>query len=240
MGCCFSARNRRPEADRGSSIDGAPPTSPPGVFEEEAVKEVLMETPIVLKNDGGMLPGKVEVESTAVIRGNSGQLKKDKEEIASEVSEICSYSESLSNATAQGKKDDEEEDDGVVNQRPPPRKRRVHGGGRGRGERVVPRRMAPSPPPEKRGQVALLRPVRGRPVAAQPRNVAEENGGKRDAGEDPVKRSRSPVKFAESDARLNAEDEKIPVPATTNDVVSAEEAETLENPVVSLECFIFL
>ncbi|KAL8514058.1 hypothetical protein ACS0TY_013243 [Phlomoides rotata] len=83
---------------------------------------------------------------------------------------------------AQGKEDDEE--DGVVNQRPPPRKRRAHSGGRGRGERIGARRMAP-PTPEERGQ------VRERPVPA------EENGRKRDAGEDPVKRSRSQIEIRE-------------------------------------------
>ncbi|KAL8506634.1 hypothetical protein ACS0TY_017504 [Phlomoides rotata] len=230
MGCCLSAGNHHPDAEHGSSIQGAPPTSPPGLFDEEAVKEVLLETSIVLKTDESVtrippVHRKIESSSAAI----RGQVKEDKEEIVSEVSEmseICIYAKSLSNETAQGKEDEEE--DGVVNQRPPPRKRRAHGGGRGRGGRIGARRMAP-PTPEKKGQVAPLRPVRERPVAA------EENGRKRDAGEDTVKRSRSP--------EADAGDVKIPIPTTgefINDVVSSEEAETLENPVVSLECFIFL
>lgn len=248
MGCCLSAGDHHSETEQRCSIDGAPPASPPCALEEETVKEVLLETPVVPKADErikGMSPAnrewKVEVGSTPVIHGNSDPPRKDDEEIVSEVSEMsemCSYSESFSNATAQEKKDDDE--DGVVNQRPPPRKRRAHTGGRGRGERVAARR-AGAPSPERRGQVAPLRPVRGKPMAAQPRNVADENGRRRDLGEGSGRRSRSPVRRAEVDAQRNASDVKTPATGEpSNDVVSAEEAESLENPVVSLECFIFL
>ncbi|KAK6142557.1 hypothetical protein DH2020_022905 [Rehmannia glutinosa] len=233
-------RNHRLETD---SRGGAPPTSPPPVLEEETVKEVLLETPIVVPKDVG------EKSEECGQEIKDGRWKLDRRR----------YSESFSNATAQEKKDDD--DDGVVNQRPPPMRTRrgISGGrgrGRGRGERVIARRAA-APSPEKRGQVAPLRPVRGRPMAGQPRNVAEENGRRRETEEDSGRRSRSPVKRGEVGVRRNeksaaieesrnavvpvAEGESLEKPVEPpNDVVPVEEAESLENPVVSLECFIFL
>lgn len=251
MGCCLSAGGHNHEAEQRRSIDGEPPTSPPGNLEVETVKEVLLETAVAPKADDkikAMPPGnqewKAEVRPAAVINGNPGVPGKDDGEIVSEVSEmseVCSYSESLSTKTAQ-ERAGADVDDGVVDQRPPPRKRRAHGGGRGRRERVVARRMA-VPSPEKRGQVARLRPVRGRQMAAQPRNGAEENGNfkRKDLVEGSGRRSRSPVRREEAPPLRNESDRKVAAAAEPrNDVVSAEEAETLENPVVSLECFIFL
>ncbi|KAI3465716.1 hypothetical protein Pfo_022379 [Paulownia fortunei] len=248
MGCCLSTGDHHPETD---SRGAAPPTSPPAVLEEETVKEVLLETPVVVPKVDERIKGmprgdqewKVEVGRTGVIHGDPDPPRKANEEIVSEVSEVsemCSYSESFSNATAQEKKDEDEDEDGVVNQRPPLRKRRGPTGGRGRGERVIARRTAP-PSPEKRGQVGPLRPVRGRPMAGQPRNVAEENGRRREPGEGSGRQSRSPVRCGEVGARRNASDEKsVATGEPPNDVAPAEEAESLENPVVSLECFIFL
>lgn len=232
MGCCFSAGDRNTEAEHRRSIDGEPPSSPPGILEVETVKEVLLETPVAPKDDEkikAMPPGnqewKAEVRPTAtVINGNPNAPRKDDGDVVSEVSEIsemCSYSESLSTTAALEKSADI--DDGVVDQRPPPRKRRAHGGGRGRGERVVARRTA-APSPEKRGQVAPLRSARGRPVAEE-----NGNGKRKDLLEGSRRRSRSPEKREEAAAA-----------EPRNDVVPVDEAESLENPVVSLECFIFL
>ncbi|KAK4420474.1 hypothetical protein Salat_1997800 [Sesamum alatum] len=240
MGCCLSTGDRR----HSDAENRAPPRSPPAAPEEETVKEVLLETTVAPKVDDrikgtplGDQEVKVEAGPKAVIHGNPDPPGKPDEEIVcevSEVSEMCSYSESFSNATAQEKRDDDE--DGVVNQRPPTRKRRVPAGGRGR---VVARRAAAAPSPEKRGQVAPLRPVRGRAMAGQPRNVAEENGRRRDPGEGSGRKS--PVRRVDEGARRNVGDEKsVATPEHPNDVVAAEEAESLENPVVSLECFIFL
>ncbi|KAH6795468.1 hypothetical protein C2S51_036454 [Perilla frutescens var. frutescens] len=250
MGCCLSARDRNTEAEHRRSIDGEPPTSPPGIIEVETVKEVLLETPVVAKADDkirAMPPGnqewKAEARPAAVINGHLDAPRKDDGDIVSEVSEIsemCSYSESLSTTAALEKSADV--DDGVVDQRPPPRKRRAHGGGRGMGDRVVARRTA-APSPEKRGQVAPLRPVRGRPVAPQPRNGAEENGNakRKDPVEGSGRKSRSPVRREEVAPPRNESDQKTPAPVEPrNDVVPADEVESLENPVVSLECFIFL
>lgn len=246
MGCCLSSGPHNHEAEQRRSIDGEPPTSPPGILEVETVKEVLLETPVVPKADAddkikSLAPGnpewKPEVRPPPVINGKyDGEIVSE----VSEMSEVCSYSESLSTTTAQEKGADD--DDGVVDQRPPPRKRRAHGGGRGRGERVVARRMG-GPSPEKRGQVAPLRPVRGRPMVAQPRNGEEENRNlkRKDLVEASGRRSRSPVRREEVTPPRNESDQKAPAAAEPrNDVASADEAETLENPVVSLECFIFL
>ncbi|KAG6386962.1 hypothetical protein SASPL_152144 [Salvia splendens] len=235
MGCCLSAGSRNREAENRRSIDGEPPTSPRAILEVETVKEVLLETPVALKSDSEKLkPMSPEnQESTAEFRqppetaGSRDAPGNDAGNTASEItelSEIGSYSESLSAAAAAA------DEDGVVDQRPPLRKRRSNGGGRGRRERVVGRRV-----PEKRGPVAPVRAVRGRAVAAAPRNVAEGNGNGNLNGKNVEEGyGRSPVRQKEVGPPLpprKESDEKTP---------AEEEAETLENPVVSLECFIFL
>ncbi|EYU26128.1 hypothetical protein ABFS82_08G109100 [Erythranthe guttata] len=258
MGCCFSSTgDRHPETEhRHSSGGGHSKSPPPSALEEETVKEVLLlETPIIAPKlvderikeaPPGNQDWKVESGPAAVAITADIPLKKGNEEIiiseVSEVSEMCSYSESFSNATTAAQDKREDDDDGVVNQRPPLRKRRAPPtGGKGRGG-VARRGAAAAPSPEKRGQVVPLRPVRGRSMAGQPRNVAEENGRRRDPGEDSGRRLRSPVRREEVGERRNVNDEKRPMATREppNDVVPAEEAESLENPVVSLECFIFL
>ncbi|KAL3624729.1 hypothetical protein CASFOL_031397 [Castilleja foliolosa] len=257
MGCCLSSRDHRHhEMD---SIGGAPPTSPPHILDVETVKEVLLETPVTaVPNADERIKGLMSPESrewkegagvpppSAAIRGGPDpEGKLDDEEIVSEVSEMFSYSESYSNATAtaaQDKKlDGDEDEDGVVNQRPLVRARRGGAGGRGRGrsgERVVSRRTAAASP-EKRGQVApIMRSVRGKSKAGQPRNVASEESVRQGgAGDVSRRRSESPA------GRRNASEEKSAAAGSRdppNDDVPEEEGESLENPVVSLECFIFL
>ncbi|KAL1567675.1 hypothetical protein AAHA92_03129 [Salvia divinorum] len=228
MGCCLSAGNRNREAENRRSIDGEPPTSPRAILEVETVKEVLLET----TGEEKLKPKspenqelKAELLHPPEIVGNRDAPGNEAGYTASEiteVSEIGSYSESLSAKAAMAA-----DEDGVVDQRPPPRKRRGRGGGRGRRERVVARRVAP-PPPEKRGPV---RAVRG-----TPRNVAEGNGNgnvngknvEEDYGRSPVRQK----EVAPPPPPRKESDEKTPA--------ADGEAETLENPVVSLECFIFL
>ncbi|XP_047973402.1 uncharacterized protein LOC125215869 [Salvia hispanica] len=236
MGCCLSAGSHNREAENRRSIDGEPPTSPRAILEVETVKEVLLETPVALKSDGEKLKPKspenqessAEFRPPPVIAGSRDAPGNDAGDTASEItelSEIGSYSESLAAAAAAAA-----DEDGVVDQRPPPRKRRANGGGRGRRERVVGRRLA-APTPEKRGPVAPVRAVRGRAGAEgngngdgnlNGKNVAEGYG-------------RSPGRQKEvgpPQPPRKESDEKTPA--------AEEEAETLENPVVSLECFIFL
>lgn len=135
MGCCFSTtktpksnnppntipsthHRRSPESDL---KDRAPPP-PPAAFEEETVKEVLSETPIVklptpaLTENNETTHKRIEVhevkdESTAVIKPSD-----ENHEIVSEISEVsemCSFTESFS-TTMTEKRDDA---DGEVTQR---------------------------------------------------------------------------------------------------------------------------
>lgn len=181
------------------------------------------------------------------------------EEIVSEPSELCSFTESIS-TTATERRDD----DGEVNQRSPargpPRKRRSAGdlaGGRDRSFRSPARRSAPSP--EKRKPLTSSRAGQNRPMASQRRNVGPQNGAQRHSV--PARRSRSPVTHREAvDTRPNVRNKSPAVavsesarsPAESaenrgdnkvekpNDGASEETGESLENPLVSLECFIFL
>nr|GMC47729.1 serine/arginine repetitive matrix protein 1-like [Ipomoea batatas]GME02622.1 serine/arginine repetitive matrix protein 1-like [Ipomoea batatas] len=264
MGCCVSTakgstadqqqqRHRYPLPDPAKN-DRAPPP-----VDEETVKEVVLsETPVSkplalqvplpaaeIELDGG---DRRVVPPTAVV-----------EEIVSEPSELCSFTESIS-TTATERRDD----DGEVNQRSPargpPRKRRSAGdlaGGRDRSFRSPARRSAPSP--EKRKPLTSSRAGQNRPMASQRRNVGPQNGAQRHSV--PARRSRSPVTHREAvDTRPNVRNKSPAVavsesarsPAESaenrgdnkvekpNDGASEETGESLENPLVSLECFIFL
>ncbi|XP_051135508.1 uncharacterized protein LOC127254459 [Andrographis paniculata] len=228
MGCCISAGGHRPAVE---------PGSPPSMKEEEVeetVKEVLMETvPAVIANeDKGNGGVGIKEGNLAREAGSTPEIHLHSEIVSevSEASEICSNAESYSNAAAAA---EEEEDDGVVDQRPPAKKRRAPGGGRGRGQG---RRAL-----ERRGQVAPLRSVPGRAPtpAMEPRSVTLFDSSRRvEGGEGSERRSRSPPPV-----RRGVEEQKSgSTREAGNDVVSMEEAlaESLENPIVSLECFIFL
>lgn len=283
MGCCLSTtkasaidqqqRHRCPLPDPAKN-DRAPPP-----VDEETVKEVVLsETPVskpltlqVLADDekksNGGQQKEVEFQQVKVeVPPAEAELDGDRravptgvvkvaEEIVSEPSEMCSFTESIS-TTATERRDD----DGEVNQRSPargpPRKRRSPGdlgGGRDRTFRSPARRSAPSP--EKRKPLTSSRAGQNRPMVSQRRNVGPQNGAQRDPG--PTRRSRSPVTHREVDTRRNARNKSPAVSESTrsparstenrgdkvekpNDGVSEETGESLENPLVSLECFIFL
>lgn len=209
-------------------------------------------------------------ESTAWIKPKelTAPMKSSAEDFISEVSEqseLCSFTESFSTtttltATAPEKRDDGEE----VTQRSPlkPRRKRPNNGdmvkARERNVRSPARGTAPSP--EKR------KPVRGRGMTGPRRNLGPTNGPRRDGGGDASAwRSRSPVTRRNSRNKSPAgragdrspprpveigggksEVKKDVVPAEIskakkqNDSISGEIGESLENPLVSLECFIFL
>lgn len=182
----------------------------------------------------------------------------------SEASEMCSFSGSFSTTTLN------EKDEGEVTQRvvprsqaKTPRKRSYSGelhGPRDRGLRSPARRSAPSP--VKRNQMRSRPAAQGRTTkTVQRRNVGPANGSRRDAGEASVQRSRSPAPRGEMVPGRNV-GYKTPASSMTGNlggwspvrkVVDAEELEkrddgvsgvesneSLENPHVSLECFIFL
>ncbi|KAL1562425.1 hypothetical protein AAHA92_05004 [Salvia divinorum] len=176
MGCCLSAGNHNQEAENRR-----------GIIQVETVKEVLLETTVAPEPQAENFKPmsqewKTEVRKPPTIARKYG-------ENASEIKPSAAV-ESLPAAPVI--KPSVAVDNGVVDPRPPlPRKRRVNGRGR-----VAARRVA-APQPEKRGQVASLRPVRGEEVAP-PRKECDQKSA------------------------------------------AVGDAETLENPFVSLECFIFL
>ncbi|CAH9071448.1 unnamed protein product [Cuscuta epithymum] len=266
MGCCLSTTRDPASAHTTPDLPKVDRSPPP--VDEETVKEVVLsEThiskPLPLQDEKKSINGglkrvddfhqvKVEVDVD-----RRGPLKADEEIAASEPSEMCSLTESIS-TTATEKRDD----DGEVNQRSPVprRKRRTPGdlpGGRQRSSFKSPsKRSAPSP--EKRNALASSKSGQSRTsTPSRKRNVGPEKAAQREAGN--ARRSRSPAARREADPRRNVsmkspavseggqspaksaenhrEDKKLEKP---NDGVSGEAGESLENPLVSMECFIFL
>lgn len=210
--------------------------------------EIKFESTAVVKPRDEM-----QFESTAVI----------KPEVSEELSEMCSFTESYSTtATATEKR----EEDGEVTQRSPirvHRKRQNTGdlnGVRERSFRSQAGRSAPSP--EKRRSPASSRGVQGRGMPQQRRNVGTPNATRRGPTDKGVRRSNSPATRGTVDARRNVrnrspaarqaekpgsqsparnvENEGSSQPEKPKEEVSPETSESLENPLVSMECFIFL
>ncbi|KAK3008760.1 hypothetical protein RJ639_013620 [Escallonia herrerae] len=265
MGCCLSTTP--PKADHPHSIpsthhqchlpksgpNGRDPPPPPPVLEEETVKEVLSETPMPKS------PTPVVTDSTKRPKVQEGKVESlapanPTDEIVSELSEICSLSGSFSTTTVTEVRDD---DGGEVTQRVRKspakiqRKRPYSGELHRTTERGArsPVRSAPSSVP-------------ARTVTGQRWNAGPASGIRRDSSEGSGRRSRSPVTRREAGPRRNVRNRSPTVAAATggssgrspariagdgkkviekaNDDVKAETSESLDNPLVSLECFIFL
>ncbi|PHU12294.1 hypothetical protein BC332_19224 [Capsicum chinense] len=283
MGCWFSSSNKKPH--RTSPPCSATHGRDPPLAEEETVKEVLSETPIIpppsppkVNNRRADFPqvnfestaviephNDIKFESTAVVKKReemkfeSTAVVKKKEEI--ETSEMCSFTESYSTtATATEKR----EEDGEVTQRSPVRayRKRQHTGDiAGVRER---RRQAPSPD-KRRLPVTSRGGVQGRGMPQQRRNVGPTNGTRRGQGDNGVRRSNSPATRSTVDARRNVRT-RSPAPEAREEYKpgnrnptaaqaaregvklggqsparsTPETGESIENPVVSMECFIFL
>ncbi|XP_069145063.1 pre-mRNA-splicing factor CWC22-like [Solanum lycopersicum] len=158
------------------------------------------------------------------------------------------------------------EEDGEVTQRSPirvHRKRQNTGdlnGVRERSFRSQTGRSAPSP--EKRRSPASSRGVQGRGMPQQRRNVGPPNGPRRGPSENGVRRSNSPAKRGPVDARRNVRNRspaarEVEKPGNQSPARNAENegsssktekpkeevspvtGESLENPLVLMECFIF-
>ncbi|EPS69020.1 hypothetical protein M569_05752, partial [Genlisea aurea] len=164
-----------------------------------------------------------------------------------ESSEMVSYGESLSSTTAPERRGAEEEKV-LVERRRAPRGPTPTTTGRGRRGVVHARKLAVGSS-ERRGAPLPVPPPpraagRGRSVTPKKRTVAaaEERGGppRRDPREGPsVRRSATPERRS-SDAVCRRKAIDNIVSNSPAGAAVSREAESLEDPVVSLECFIFL
>uniref|UniRef100_A0A5B6ZT44 Serine/arginine repetitive matrix protein 1-like n=1 Tax=Davidia involucrata TaxID=16924 RepID=A0A5B6ZT44_DAVIN len=269
MGCCASTTNKAPSAPhkpRPSSAALIKPSRapPPPSFEEETVKEVLSETPTLKPT----VPKIEEEEKKNIVKLALQKIQEEDDEdnvdkkspmVAteeiSEVSEICSLSERVTTTTVTEKSDD---DDGEVRQRvdrPPVRIRNRSFSG----DFSVKRDRMVGKSPVGRSEPS---PGRVRSVPGRERRGLLTEGKMRGSGDSSGRRSRSPAtrtdggaerpglgrslsarRTGKSPGRVGSElpervrrvgetNREVKWPPTTN--------ESLENPLVSLECFIFL
>nr|GEY34221.1 putative reverse transcriptase domain-containing protein [Tanacetum cinerariifolium] len=197
------------------------PSPPPAFEEKETVKEVLSETPLPQP------PPPPEASNNVVITKKNPT--EEIQENVSDVSEMFSYSESYSAATTATVADTRKEDDedGEVTQKLKSNK---------------------SPPPPKR--VVRKRPVERTSTRAPMRREKRRQNEKSERNVT-VRRSRSPAVRGEMGQRRKVVsgkspvDEMVPVKDVVSDLKTTVkddggELESLENPLVSLECFIFL
>lgn len=261
MGCCVSHPKSHPDLRAGSTHQQFPTKSPfknpdpthvrgdhraPPPVEEEYVKEVLSETPVVPKPQNPIPEEEKKTQMPVETKGLNRIHKPEKElSEASQISESFSYSTATTTTTTITEKKDEEDE--AMSKR-----------GREVGHRAEARG------PRKRpytGELSGRRniPARGPSEVRSRRLNAGNPGARRDSGEGSGRRSRSPAtriaggasrgrspgkvtgtagsrsldSGAQSKQRGGVEEEK------SNDVLQ-QENESLENPLVSLECFIFL
>ncbi|KAI8000704.1 hypothetical protein LOK49_LG09G00627 [Camellia lanceoleosa] len=271
MGCCVSTPNKSPIAPNhhhphSSAVRSNTPhhskAAPPP--EEETVKEVLSETPTPKPH----VPKIVEDEEEKKIGSNPPPIHKIREEEninnnnnvdkletplmmitttttteeVSEVSEICSMSESLSTVTTE-KREDEVKSPAKFRNRATSGERREIGRSPARRSEPSPGRVRSVPGRERRPAVAAegrrrdLGESSGR-RSRSPATRAAETGG---AGRAGVGRSPSGRKTGKSPVRERSEvNEKTRKPEEDTWLSPTTTNESLENPLVSLECFIFL
>ncbi|KAK9706674.1 hypothetical protein RND81_07G143800 [Saponaria officinalis] len=231
MGCCASTfeenKTKQQKNHQFSSVSKSPPTP-----DEELVKEVLSETPkpeIIVPNCDSDPEPDICKHFVSPKKPFLGEKWIPEEEI-SEVSVVCSVSESISN-NAPG-------DSGEVHQRVYTSQgynsnfvdKNINGSDhnvllRCHGRSPV-RRADPSPPRRCSGRVGLRRDV---------------------TGENSARRSQSPAARSNVD-RTPSGRRTAPSPGRVRMVHGPDEMmdewagprESLENPLVSLECFIFL
>ncbi|CAG7868582.1 unnamed protein product [Brassica rapa] len=276
MGCCISATatatattDKKNEPVSGKNTAALPPVAV--VEEETVVKEVLSETTLVTSlNDNSAMettrnkvpeeeveeekkPGAVDADPDPVL-AEKGSVEPGK---GSEVSEVCSLSESLLSIVSGC---DEEEvkqrklhgvrqrspakyrDRVVANNYPTrrtdmsPRKRNIEGGGEGAGSvRMVPSGTGQRDPTERSERRRSRSPAINRPVMVGPsRNhyVSTDNGGVM------MKKGQSPGRVRPYPNKNGSEQDCHRQWPSQND--NSTSNDSFENPLVSLECFIFL
>ncbi|CAJ1956528.1 unnamed protein product [Sphenostylis stenocarpa] len=231
MGCCFSTPNsnqpqddpKHPQPQLGSLQQNCSIRAP-RPLEEESVKEVLSETPISKPQQVPILMPQTKTDLPA-IQPREVPIKKALEsEEVSLVSETRSNGESFSTTTTATTVTENREDEATSKRynaaRNLNRKRSYAVDGRDR------RHKSPARKPEI--------PVRPRPV---PRR--DSSHVRCLSGEESIRRSKSPSRGGRSNNLPPAR--RVPAAkgvVEENDGVSVKES--LENPHVSLECFIFL
>lgn len=266
MGCCASAhQNKTPPSLQTNPHQFPCVSKSPPRAEEEAVKEVLSETPKPRPRPDSPLREHHVHEEDAVKsklllltpkKAFSEQKFQDPctptDEI-SEASEMCSFSESISTATLKEEEDDHHRPHQASSAEVRQMVYRSHSQGFNNGghynynqlqQRRSPARRRPEPSPPRR------------------RNNPSPGGPRRDlVGDNPGRRSQSPgtranVGRSPSSRRTGPSPGRVrmvqpgPVPGPENEEEGGEvrreseewqgPKESLENPLVSLECFIFL
>ncbi|XP_014491737.1 uncharacterized protein LOC106754249 [Vigna radiata var. radiata] len=227
MGCCFSTPNSN--QPQNELLQQNCKIRIPQPLEEEYVKEVLSETPISKLQQIPTFKPQIKTQ-LPVIQPPEVPVKKALEpEEVSLVSETCSNGESFSTTTttATTTVTENREDEATSKRSNATRNRKrsyaVDGNRISSRER---RQKSPARKPEI--------PVRSRPV---PRRDSDQV--RRLSGGGSIRRSRSPSRGGRSNIRPPTR--QVPVTkdgVQRNDGVSVKES--LENPHVSLECFIFL
>ncbi|KAL3519677.1 hypothetical protein ACH5RR_017826 [Cinchona calisaya] len=261
MGCCLSTKSSPQNLPHNSKKPATPPPSHPLLEEEETVKEVLSETPSLPKKPT-IIRARHENPDQKPKTHFDGGLRKPimvfnpPEEVSEEASEI---SESVSTATFCTEKNEDGDYEGSDHRQRSFRHRSLSGDSRR--ERVV------GKSPSKRSEPSPGRARSG--SCGDARGLGANNGQRRDCGESSGRRSGSPAtradgggaktglvrsgsarKSGRSPGRVKSEvgDKiwKLEDPNSNFSTSSRENKwpptsnESLENPLVSLECFIFL
>lgn len=232
MGCCFSTPNSKPpqngdkhqQPHLGSHEQNCRiRISQP--LEEESVKEVLSETPISKPQQVPILMPQTKTQLPEIQHPKVPIKKALELEEGSLVSETCSNGESLSTTATTTTENREDEATSKRSNGTRNRKRSYAVDGRDR---------RPKSPARKPEIPARSRPLRGR----------ESDHVRRHSGEGTVRQSRSPSRGGRSQLRPPGGISRRVPPAKAKGVVEENDTvsvkESLENPHVSLECFIFL
>ncbi|CAK9167168.1 unnamed protein product [Ilex paraguariensis] len=261
MGCCVSTNGAASGSHAKPKPNRVPPPTHP-LLEEETVKEVLSETPTPkpsfrkIEQD----PKKPTLKSSSLPRIGEEDLHKNnvqkkptmafKSGEISDVSEICStVSESVSTLTTERRDDDDAE----VRQRSPAKFRyrsfsgdlkreKTVGKSPGRNSEQSPGRVKTVPGKERPGLATSgLRGSFGNGSLRRSKSPAtrtDGGGGRSGLGRSPSARKfgKSPGRvrseLAEKNRKVEEDNRENKWPPISND--------SLENPLVSLECFIFL
>ncbi|KAK7246566.1 hypothetical protein RIF29_41435 [Crotalaria pallida] len=266
MGCCVSTSDNsdRSSPPKDSAESRAPPPPPP--LEEETVKEVLSETPkwkpAVAKFEAEKpTVAKFETEKITVAKFGAEKITvaKFEEKMAlpinkgdEEISEVCSLSESVSTTTLT-----EEEPRQRVNRSPSKMSKNRSfsgefggGGGGGGGRGKSPARRTEQSPGKRNVRVVQSRECQMGNNSMMRNQPRRDNSGRRSMS--PVTRAdnvaaRSVVGRSPSARRTNQSPARNRTAVPENggrkrESPTAEQSanESLENPLVSLECFIFL